>query len=142
MRRILLALIALGCSVPAAEAARRDEGRAEAASRPAQASRQQAPATRAAPRAEVQRGDVRTSRSGVAVRGSAAARVPGDAVSRDAANACTPRSGRAGCAPARSGIAGWQTGLPRVDYAQRDCPEGTFATLARGHDDVVRCMPM
>jgi hypothetical protein len=28
-----------------------------------------------------------------------------------------------------------------VDYAQRECPEGTFATLARGHENVVRCMP-
>ncbi|NKE44517.1 hypothetical protein HB662_06995 [Roseomonas frigidaquae] len=69
--------------------------------------------------ATVRRGDVRTQRGGVVVRGAAAA-----TISR------------------RSGIAGWQAGLPAVTMAQRDCPVGTFATLARGHDDIVRCMPL
>jgi hypothetical protein len=136
MRRILLALTALAFMMPAAEAARRDESGRQAASRPAQQA-QTAPAQRgkattqrttrrAAPsrqqaraastrRATLRPGDVRTSRSGVAMRGTAAA---------------------------RSGIAGWQAGLPRADYAQTECPDGTFATLARGHDDVVRCMPL
>jgi hypothetical protein len=64
-------------------------------------------------------------------------------VSRDAVASCSRRNGRVVCA-ARDvdSVAGWQSGLPPVDYAQRDCPAGTFATLARGHDDVVRCMPI
>jgi hypothetical protein len=62
-------------------------------------------------------------------------------VARNAVAQCTQRGGRNNCAPARSGVAGWQAGLPVANYAQRECPEGTFATLARGHDDVVRCMP-
>ncbi|WP_305669215.1 hypothetical protein [Falsiroseomonas sp.] len=83
-----------------------------AAARPArtQASTGQSP---------VRRGDVRTQRSGVVVRGAAAA-----TISRG------------------NGIAGWQAGLPAMTMTQRDCPVGTFATLARGHDDIVRCMPL
>ncbi|WP_372624016.1 hypothetical protein [Falsiroseomonas sp.] len=156
MRRILLVLITLSCAIPAAEAATRDATRGEAASRPAQqagkqarpqaarqqASRQQATRQRSARQATQRRaalrpGDVRTSRSGVVVRGASAA-----TVSRQAASSCTRRNGRRVCAPARSSIAGWQRGLPVANYTQRECPEGTLATLARGHDDVVRCMPL
>ena len=36
----------------------------------------------------------------------------------------------------------WQSGLPAASGEQRDCPAGTMSTLARGHDDVVRCMPL
>jgi hypothetical protein len=36
----------------------------------------------------------------------------------------------------------WQAGLPPADLSQRACPDGTLATLARGHDDVVRCVPL
>ncbi len=154
MRIILLALIALACAMPPAEAARRDERRSEASRTTQQA--QPRAATRAAPtrqvtraapsrqasratpqRGTVQRGDVRTQRSGVLVRGAAAATVSREAVAR-----CTVRNGRRNCAPPRNPVAGWQAGLPTVSYQQRECPAGTFATLARGHDDVVRCMPM
>jgi hypothetical protein len=164
MRRILLALIALACMAPAAEAARRDERGREAPGRqvqrqvqmpgvqkaqpakatPAQAGRAAAPSRQQASRqpaarqqAALRPGDVRTSRSGLVVRGASAA-----TVSREAIANCTRRNGRTSCAPARESIAGWQAGLPSVTYAQRECPAGTFATLARGHDDVVRCMPL
>ena len=94
-------------------------------------------------------GDVRTSSGGVLVRGTSAATVSREApatrapqaTARNAVANCTPTAGRTSCAPARSSVAGWQSGLPRADYAQRDCPDGTLATLARGHEDVVRCMP-
>jgi hypothetical protein len=94
-------------------------------------------------------GDVRTSSGGVLVRGTSAATVSREAPAtrapqatvRNAVANCTQRNGRTNCAPARSSVAGWQSGLPRADYAQRDCPDGTLATLARGHEDVVRCMP-
>ena len=37
----------------------------------------------------------------------------------------------------------WARGLPPALGVQaRDCPAGTMATLARGHDDIVRCLPM
>jgi hypothetical protein len=37
----------------------------------------------------------------------------------------------------------WQSGLPPATNEQaRSCPTGTLATLARGHTDVVRCLPL
>ncbi|MCQ4162900.1 hypothetical protein NON00_23645, partial [Roseomonas sp. GC11] len=36
----------------------------------------------------------------------------------------------------------WQAGLPEASGEQRECPAGTMSTLARGHDDVVRCLPL
>jgi hypothetical protein len=82
----------------------------------------------------VRRDDVRAQRRGTVVRGAAAA-----TISRDFGN-CTRRNGRAICGGDRS--LGWQAGLPAMTMEQRDCPAGTFATLARGHDDVIRCMPL
>jgi hypothetical protein len=161
MRRFLLALTVFACVAPAVEAAPRDQRSGPAASRSAQATppqaRTQTPPqrqaqSRPAPRqvaSNLRPGDVRTSTSGVLVRGASAATVSREApatraqpaVVRNAVAQCTQRNGRNTCAPARSSVAGWQSGLPVANYAQRECPEGTFATLARGHDDVVRCMP-
>jgi hypothetical protein len=166
MRRVLLALIVFACVAPAAEAAPKEQRGGTTASRSAQATpsqaRTQAPRPRQA-RAEPARsrpaqrqatsnlrpGDVRTSTGGVLVRGASAATVSREApatrarpaAARNAVAQCTQRNGRTNCAPARSSVAGWQSGLPVANYAQRECPEGTCATLARGHDDVVRCMP-
>lgn len=37
----------------------------------------------------------------------------------------------------------WQSGLsPAAHIQTSDCPEGTMATLATGHTNVVRCMPL
>jgi flagellar capping protein FliD len=154
MRRILLALMALACVAPAAEASTREQ-RTSAAASTSQSSSTQTTASRTASRptgtqaSNLRPGDVRTSSGGVLVRGASAATVsreapaarPTQATARNAVANCTPTAGRTACAPARSSVAGWQSGLPRADYAQRDCPEGTLATLARGHEDVVRCMP-
>ncbi|MFT8243855.1 hypothetical protein [Roseomonas sp. BN140053] len=64
---------------------------------------------------------------------------------RDSRGRCTgPRlagfisSAQAAPAPARS----WHAGLPASDGEQMACPEGTMATLARGHSDTIRCMPL
>ncbi|MCB4820347.1 hypothetical protein [Roseicella aerolata] len=54
----------------------------------------------------------------------------------------------AGKAPLRSAAAvparfGWTQGLPPAAGIQaNECPDGTMATLASGHEDVVRCMPI
>src|SRR3954447_18261634 len=38
---------------------------------------------------------------------------------------------------------GWAQGLsPAAGIQANECPDGTLATLARGHEDVVRCMPI
>jgi hypothetical protein len=97
--------------------------------------------------AAVRPGDVRSQRQGLAVRGAAAATLSRGAVPE--ARSCSRRNGRTVCtttgarttAP-REGAVSWQRGLPTASNAQRACPAGTFATLARGHDDVVRCMPI
>jgi hypothetical protein len=39
-------------------------------------------------------------------------------------------------------LTSWTAGLPAASGEQRDCPVGTMSTLARGHDDVIRCMPL
>lgn len=83
-----------------------------------------------------QPGELRSQRLNLVMRGASAA-----TISRDAMASCTRRNGRTVCGT-RESVAGWQAGLPPADYAQRDCPAGTFATFARGHDDVVRCMPI
>ena len=36
----------------------------------------------------------------------------------------------------------WHAGLPAPDAEQMACPAGTLATLARGHTDTIRCMPL
>ncbi|MBP0462755.1 hypothetical protein J5Y09_02420, partial [Roseomonas sp. PWR1] len=37
----------------------------------------------------------------------------------------------------------WQSGLAPATNAQAaTCPAGTLATLARGHSDIVRCLPL
>ena len=54
---------------------------------------------------------------------------------------CTRRQGRLVCTRGDS-IAGWFRDLAPADHAQQDCPAGTFAIHARGHEDVLRCMPI
>jgi hypothetical protein len=97
--------------------------------------------------AAVRPGDVRSQRQGVVVRGAAAATLSRGAAPE--ARGCTRRNGRTVCptpaarpAAPRDGAVSWQRGLPTASNAQRACPSGTFATLARGHDDIVRCMPI
>ncbi|MBV1796979.1 hypothetical protein [Siccirubricoccus sp. G192] len=77
------------------------------------------------------------------------------AVSRDwrTASASTgfasPDAAGSGCGRSR-GIArcggqmmSWTQGLPPAAGVQANaCPAGTMATLAQGHDDIVRCMPL
>ncbi|MBR0680510.1 hypothetical protein GXW74_08425 [Roseomonas eburnea] len=44
------------------------------------------------------------------------------------------------CAPR---AVSWQAGLaPATNMQAQSCPVGTMATLARGHSDVVRCLPL
>jgi len=133
--------------------------RASAAAAPARATPARATPARAAPtrataaRTTPQRqtalrpGDVRSQRQGIVVRGAAAAGIPrgaaltGHTASRDQAT-CTRRNGRTQCATPRERPLAWQAGLPPMSNAQSECPGGTFATLASGHNNVVRCMPL
>ncbi len=68
-----------------------------------------------------------------------------------AAAGCAQRARRGGGAPRCRGAAaqavnwggGWAQGLPPALGVQaQECPAGTMATLAEGHDDIVRCIPI
>jgi hypothetical protein len=62
---------------------------------------------------------------------------------RGAPGRCDSSGGRRG--GTASGFAtpspGWDRGLPAASHAQSSCPEGTRPVLARGHDNVLRCLP-
>lgn len=54
--------------------------------------------------------------------------------------ACTGRKGSAQCRAPRMA---WTQGLsPAAGIQANECPDGTLATLALGHDDIIRCMPI
>lgn len=75
-----------------------------------------------------------------AQRGASARQV----ATRQQPAACTRRDQRGRCvqqAVVRN--VAWQGGLPAASGEQASaCPTGTIATLARGHDDIVRCLPI
>jgi hypothetical protein len=58
-----------------------------------------------------------------------------------AAGACTVRQGRRVC-PSRDASLRWTGGLAPAALSQTSCPDGTMATNAIGHRDVVRCLPL
>lgn len=151
MRFILVAALALSAlllPVSPADARSRSE---QAQSRPAATQASRAATAR---RAEVPQRQARTAQASTrqaraaqptsrqtarasGARGSrqVAARISGG--QRQAAANCT-RGSR--CTPR---TVAWQSGLaPATNMQAQSCPAGTLATLARGHSDVVRCVPL
>ena len=56
---------------------------------------------------------------------------------------CTTRNGRRTCgSPTRSASLPWTGGLTPAAMSQAGCPDGTIATNALGHSDIVRCVPL
>lgn len=57
---------------------------------------------------------------------------------------CTTRNGRRVCAPAitRTASMRWTGGLAPAAMSQAGCPDGTIATMAFGHNDITRCVPL
>ena len=57
---------------------------------------------------------------------------------------CTTRNGRRVCAPAitRTASMRWTGGLAPAAMSQSNCPDGTIATMAIGHNDITRCVPL
>jgi hypothetical protein len=139
----LLGLFALALSAPvSAEAAStrstsrsgakvvKPTARAAAPAR-ATASRRPAAVTRAAPSRQMARAT--TSRQTAKAGGrTVATRRSQEVVVAQRSN-MTARGAR---------LTSWTAGLPAASGEQRDCPVGTMSTLARGHDDVIRCMPL
>jgi hypothetical protein len=53
------------------------------------------------------------------------------------------RTARHGAARSRTPAVRWMHGLTAPANVQaQECPDGTMATLAHGHDDIIRCMPL
>lgn len=106
---------------------------AAAAQRPAAQSRQaaQGPSTRQQP------AQAAAQRTGV-FRSAAAA----PAGMPRATGSCTRRDAQGRCIRTTTSNTRWQGGLPPMTMAQQECPSGTVATLARGHTNVVRCLPI
>lgn len=134
--------------------------RAVTASRPA-SPRSGATATRQAstPRATASRttatrptaGNRAVARSGTSTRQAAAipyARQPAAQAPRGlrqtAVATCTTRNGRRTCAPTATRTASfrWTGGLAPAAMSQAGCPDGTIATMALGHNDITRCVPL
>ncbi len=58
------------------------------------------------------------------------------------AAACTMQRGRRVCGGTRQVAMRWSGGLAPAAGNQSSCPDGTMATLAVGHENVVRCLPL
>lgn len=59
-----------------------------------------------------------------------------------AAVACHTSRGRRVCGGTRQVSMRWTGGLMPAAGNQTSCPDGTMATLAVGHENVVRCVPL
>ncbi len=57
------------------------------------------------------------------------------------AQRCTVTNGRRSCTAARQVAFRWQGGLNTASGSQSQCPDGTMAMLALGHENVYRCVP-
>lgn len=57
---------------------------------------------------------------------------------------CTTRNGRRTCTPGATRTSGmsWTGGLAPAAFSQTGCPDGTIATMAIGHSDITRCVPL
>ncbi|WP_431304935.1 hypothetical protein [Sediminicoccus sp. BL-A-41-H5] len=57
---------------------------------------------------------------------------------------CTTRNGRRTCTPGATRTSGmsWTGGLAPAAFSQTGCPDGTIATMAIGHNDITRCVPL
>ncbi len=145
MRPLMLALCGLLLAGSPALAAKRGDlsspaARHQAGVAAAKPSQGQArPAARADRGARKARSAQVTQRRAAPVRGQLGASRDDRAASVSAA--CARVRGVSRCRP--QPVMSWTRGLPPPAGVQaRDCPAGTMATLARGHDDIVRCMPI
>jgi hypothetical protein len=56
---------------------------------------------------------------------------------------CVTRGGRRSCTGGvRTASFRWGGDLAPAAMTQASCPDGTIATMAIGHDDIVRCVPL
>lgn len=85
------------------------------------------------------------SRMAAAVPYGRSAAVPqGRSLRRTAMASCSLRHGRRTCTTtaSRGELMRWTGGLAPAAMSQTSCPDGTIATLAVGHNDITRCVPL
>lgn len=155
----LFSLFAITMAAPSADASsRRPEARAgkvvkpvqasstRTASRPAAAPQRAAARTPARPQATARQATSRVARPATRQQQQATARNNNRRVAKATGNSNrntrTATAQRSGMISGGARLTSWQSGLPTASGEQRDCPAGTMSTLARGHDDIVRCMPL
>jgi len=68
----------------------------------------------------------------------------GRSLRRTAMASCSTRHGRRTCSTtaSRSEPMRWTGGLAPAAMSQAACPDGTIATMAIGHNDITRCVPL
>lgn len=68
----------------------------------------------------------------------------GRGLRRTAMASCTVRHGRRTCSTtaSRGEVMRWTGGLAPAAMSQAACPDGTIATMAIGHNDITRCVPL
>jgi hypothetical protein len=77
--------------------------------------------------------------------GRSAAMPQGRGLRRTAMASCSLRHGRRTCTTttaSRGEVMRWTGGLAPAAMSQSDCPDGTIATMAVGHNDITRCVPL
>jgi hypothetical protein len=76
--------------------------------------------------------------------GRYAALPQGRGLRRTAMASCSMRHGRRTCTTtaSRSEVMRWTGGLAPAAMSQSACPDGTIATMAVGHNDITRCVPL
>ncbi len=170
MRAILLALLGVTLLAGQADAAARRNETARPAARTAHSqpartatparsaapARQAAPARSAAPArvsaAPARQGNIRSvissaqaapSSQRAALRGHlGTSRRDARAAYATAAPAAACRRGQR-CRATGASAGAWARGLePASNVQAAECPDGTMATLARGHTNITRCMPL
>jgi len=146
MRIVTSALIALAClawSAAPTEARTRDQAQAQSRQGAPQANRASAARAAAAPQRAAAASQRQAVPRQVSTTRTRDARGTRQAATRagtrqQAAATCRGRN----CAP-RTRTVSWQGGLEPATNAQAHaCPSGTLATLALGHANIVRCMPL
>ena len=156
MRFLTLAILGLLLAVSPADAAapRNSAGASAKVSKPASVRTQVAPRQQAAARSQTARRPQTARRSQASrrpqavVHRSASVRgqvgVTRDARAASASTAIAPRRAiHRGTAGTRPQTVRWMHGLSAAANVQaRECPDGTMATLAHGHDNITRCMPL
>jgi hypothetical protein len=143
MRYGVMSILALGLLMGApAEAARNDQTAARNQPRPAASTGHAV--TRPAAATTAGRVQVAAARQPAVPyhRASLSSAQQRSAPSRVAA-ACTVSNGRRVCGGGTRQVAmRWTGGLMPAAGNQTSCPDGTMATLAVGHENVVRCVPL